>query len=329
MPYPLQQSLIDETAAGWAARRLGGGMSDEAGFERWLEADPHHAEAYGRAEAIWRLMGEGAGTDDLLAARRDALARARAGRGRPGGVRLDRRLVAAGLVAAVAAPVGGLWWSRHREGQDQLIQTALGEQRILTLSDGSRVTLDALSVMRVRYTASSRAIDLVAGRAYFEVAKDATRPLRVSAGPRTVTAVGTAFSVRREPRETTVVLTEGKVAVSNHESATTLAVLRPGQSMVLVDGMRAGPPQAIDLDGALAWRRGQVVFDNVSLADAAAEMNRYSTLQVVVADARLRSLRISGTFNTGESRAFVEAMQSYFPIRVRSTATTVELHAVP
>jgi transmembrane sensor len=310
----LQQSLIDEAAAGWAARRLGDGAFDQADFERWLTRDPAHGEAYDRAEAAWRLIGE-------------ALARARSHRPKP--VWRDRRLLAAALVLSVATPAGGLWWLRGRGGQDELIQTALGEQRTLTLSDGSRVTLDALTVMRVRYTASLRSIDLVAGRAYFEVAKDASRPLRVRAGPRTVTAVGTAFSVRRESRETTVVLAEGKVAVSDHESAATLAMLRPGQSMVLVDGLRADAPLKVDLDRALAWRKGQVVFEDVALADAAAEMNHYSTLQVVVADPRLRGLRVSGTFNAGESRAFVEAVQTYFPIRVHDTATTVELHAAP
>lgn len=323
MTNPLQQSLIDEAAAGWAARRLAGDEADEAGFARWLDQNLAHAEAYDRAEAAWRLIGEGAGTPDVLAARRDALARAR----RPKVVRFDRRLVAAGLVAAVAAPLGGAWWWSRRREDDQLIQTALGEQRTLTLADGSRVTLDALTVMRVRYTPGLRSIDLAAGRAYFEVAKDASRPMRVRAGPRTVTALGTAFSVRREPRETIVVLAEGKVSVSNHESAQALAVMHPGQTMVLGDGLGVSPPSAVDLDRALAWRRGQVVLDNVALADAAAEMNHYSTLQVVVADARLRSLRVSGTFNAGDSAAFVEAVQSYFPVRVEKRAATVELHA--
>lgn len=327
MSNPLQETLIDETAAGWAARRLSGGASDEAGFARWLAEDAAHEEAYARAEAVWRLMGEGAGADDMLALRREALARARSGHRRATGP--DRRAIAAGIVAAIAAPVGGLWWLRHRAQQGTLFQTALGEQRKLILSDGSRVTMDALSVMRVRYTAAERSIDLVQGRAYFEVAHDTSRPLRVHAGPRTVTAVGTAFSIRREPRETTVVLAEGKVAVSNHESAVTLAMMQPGQTMLLIDGVRASGPKSVDLDRALAWRKGQVVFDNLALADAAAEMNRYSTLQVVVADPSLRKLRISGTFNTGESRAFVEAIQSYFPVRAQSTATTVELRAAP
>lgn len=321
---PPRQILIDETAAGWAARRLGGAASDEAGFTRWLADDPAHEEAYARAEAVWRLMGEGAGTDGVLTLRREALQRARARRSG-----WSRRAVAAGVVAAIAAPVGGLWWMRHRAGQGALFQTALGEQRTLTLSDGSRVTMDALTVMRVRYTAEARSIDLVAGRAYFEVAHDASRPLRVHAGPRTVTAVGTAFSVRREPRETTVVLAEGKVAVSDHESATVLAVMRPGQSLLMVDGLQAGRPASADLGRLLAWRQGEMIFDDVALVDAAAEMNRYSTLQVVVADPRLARLRISGRFYAGQSRAFVEAIQSYFPVRAKSTATTVELHAAP
>ena len=326
MSNPLRQTLIDEAAAAWAARRLGDGPADEAGFARWQAEDPAHAEAYVRAEAAWRLVGEGAGTEGLLALRRQALHRARRPARRPG---LDRRAIAAGLAAAIAAPAAGLWWTRRRGPEGELFQTALGEQRTLTLSDGSRVTLDALSVMRVRYAEAVRSIDLVQGRAYFEVAHDAARPLRVHAGPRTVTAVGTAFAVRREPRETTVVLAEGKVAVSDHESPVTLATMTPGQSMLLVDGVRAGAPTRADLDQALAWRRGQMVFDNVALADAAAEMNRYSTLQVVVADPSLRALRISGTFKAGETRAFVEAIQSYFPVRAESTAATVELRAAP
>lgn len=327
MSNPLRQTLIDEAAAAWAARRLGGDMADEANFERWLDQDLAHVEAYDRAEAVWRLMGEAAGTDALFAARRDALARARS---RPHETaKLDRRLIAAGVIAAIAAPIGGLWWRRLAGEQSALFQTALGEQRTVTLSDGSRVTLDALSVMRVRYTGAARSIDLVQGRAYFEVAHDARRPLRVHAGPRTVTAVGTAFSVRREPRETTVVLAEGRVAVSNHESASSLALLTPGQSMLLVDGERPGAPQTAHLDRDLAWRQGQLIFDDVALADAAAEMNRYSTLQVVVADPRLKSLRISGAFKAGQSRAFVEAVQLYFPVRAESTATTIELRAAP
>jgi len=322
----MRQTLIDETAAGWAARRLGQAVSDEAGFARWLAEDPAHEEAYARAEGVWRLVGEAAGTDGLLDMRRQALQRARARRSPS---RWDRRALAAGLVVAIAAPAGGLWWMRHRATQGELFQTALGEQRTLTLSDGSRVTMDALTVMRVRYTAAARSIDLAAGRAYFEVAKDAGRPLRVHAGPRTVTAVGTAFSVRREPRETTVVLAEGKVAVSDQESPATLALMRAGQSLLLVDGVRASGPVDADLDRDLAWRRGQLIFDNVALADAAAEMNRYSTLQVVVADPRLRKLRISGAFNAGQSRAFVEAVQSYFPVRATGSADTVELRGAP
>lgn len=328
MSNPLEQSLIDETAAGWAARRLGGAGADEAGFARWLAEDPAHAEAYDRAEAAWRLIGQEAGTEGLMALRRDALARARARRPDRSFSR-DRRLIAAGLVAAVAAPVAGALWLKWGRQQDQLVQTGLGEQRTLTLPDGSRVTLDAMTVMRIRYTPGLRAIDLVGGRAYFEVAKDPSRPLRVRAGPRTVTALGTAFSVRREPRETTIVLAEGKVSVSNHESAAVLAIVRPGQAMVLGDGLAATAPRTVDLNRALAWRRGQVVLDNVSLDEAAAEMNHYSTLQVVVADARLRGLRVSGTFNAGDNAAFVEAVQSYFPVQVKKTATTVELHAAP
>ena len=321
------QTLIDEAAAGWAARRLSGEHADglEA-FERWLAESPFHAEAYGRAEASWRLIGDSAAAAELAAMRRAALDRYRdrRGRDRP---RLDRRAIAAVVVGLTVAPLATVWWLRTRAPHEEILQTGLGEQRTMTLPDGTRVSLDAMTLARVNYTSALRTIDLVSGRAYFEVAKDAERPLRVRAGPRTVTAIGTAFSVEREPATTSVLLSEGKVSISNHESRAAIAYLTPRQELVLVDGGTVTRRDGVDVDRALAWRAGKLVFDNVYLQDAAARMNRYSTVQIVCVDSRTQKLRISGIFRAGESGAFVEAVQSYFPVEARISPTTIELRS--
>ena len=323
------QILIDETAAGWAARRLSGEhAADRGAFERWLAQSPSHVEAYGRAEAAWRLIGDSAATAELAAMRRAALERFRdrpgRGAGRP---RFDRRAVAAAIVGLTAAPLAAVWWLRSRAPHEEILQTGLGEQRTVVLPDGTRLSLDAMTLARVNYTPAFRTIDLVSGRAYFEVAKDADWPLRVRAGPRTVTAIGTAFSVEREPATTSVLLTEGRVSISNHESQAAIAYLEPRQELVLVDGGAVARRDGVDVDRALAWRAGKLVFDNVDLQDAAARMNRYSTVQIVCADSRTRRLRISGIFRAGESDAFVEAVQSYFPVEARASSTTIELRS--
>ena len=319
--------MIDETAAGWAARRLSGESADDRpAFERWLAESPAHEEAYGRAEAAWRLIGEAAGAPELITLRRQALDRAR-GRRRHGGLRLDRRAVAAAIVGLTAAPLATLWWSRARAPHEEILQTGLGEQRTVTLPDGTRLSLDAMTLARVNYTPAFRTIDLVSGRAYFEVAKDAGRPLRVRAGPRTVTAIGTAFTVEREAATTSVLLMEGRVSVSNHESRTAIAYMDPRQELTMVDGGAMARRADIDVDRALAWRGGKLVFDNVRLQDAAARMNRYSTVQIVCVDTRTQGLRISGIFRAGESHAFVEAVQSYFPVEAQASSATIELRS--
>jgi transmembrane sensor len=321
--------LIDEVAAGWAVRRLSGDhVDDPEAFERWLAQSPSHVEAYGQAEAAWRLIGDSAATAELAALRRAALERFRDRRGR--GVdrpRFDRRAVAAAVVGLTAAPLAAIWWLRSRAPHEEILQTSLGEQRTVVLSDGTRLLLDAMTLARVNYTPAFRTIDLVSGRAYLEVAKDAERPLRVRAGPRTVTAIGTAFSVERDAATTSVLLAEGRVSISNHESRTAIAYLEPRQELALVDGGAVTRRDGVDVERALAWRAGKLVFDNVYLQDAAARMNRYSTVQIVCVDSRTQRLRISGIFRAGESSAFVEAVQSYFPVEARTSSTTIELRS--
>jgi transmembrane sensor len=92
-------------------------------------------------------------------------------------------------------------------------ETPLGEQRSITLDDGSSVQLNALSAIRVGYSSEQRSVELVRGQALFEVAKDAGRPFIVASGTTRVRAVGTQFDVNRKGASTVVTVIEGRVAV--------------------------------------------------------------------------------------------------------------------
>ena len=74
--------------------------------------------------------------------------------------------------------------------------------------------------------------------------------------------------------------------------------------------------RATDGDKATSWRRGKLVFDSARLADAIAEVNRYSDTKIQLADPSLGNIRISGSFSTGRSDIFVEAVTTYFQIEV-------------
>ena len=317
-------STVEDQAAAWFLRlRDGGDSGVRAELDGWLAADPAHGQAFDAVRATWALFGDQAAAPELLVMRRDALARAhRAGGRRWGGIQIGRRSVAAGLTALVAAPLGAVWWLNARATPGRAYRTGLGEQRTVTLGDGSRVSLDANTVLKVAYSRDLRLIEFATGRAQFEVAKDATRPLKVRAGAKTITALGTAFTVERQAEHVVVTLVEGRVAVTE-DGAAAATEMKPQQQLVLIPG---GPPvlrQEVDTDRAMAWREGKLVFDDETLADAAQRLNNYSAVKLVIEGDAVRNLRISGIFKAGDTPAFVEAVKAYFPVDAQASDATV------
>jgi len=318
-PHP----TAHDEAAVWLLRlRAQGDAGTRAALEAWLAADPGHAAAFDAVCSAWSLFGDQAAAPELLAMRRDALSRAhRAGGARWAGPQIGRRSLAAGIAAVVAAPLGALWWFSARSSSGLAYRTGLGEQRTVTLEDGSRLSLDAHTVLKVAYSRDLRLIELATGRAHFEVAKDPARPMKVRAGAKTITALGTAFTVERQAEHVVVTLVEGRVAVSDDGAAPT--EMRPQQQLVLAPNTPPVLHQEVDVDRAMAWREGKLVFDDETLAGAAARMNNYSPLKVVVEGDAVRNLRISGIFKAGDTPAFVEAVKAYFPVDAQTSDATV------
>ena len=314
---------VYEEAAAWVLRLTDDVAAHQADFEAWRSRSPSHAQAFSEAAAAWALLGEQATSPELLARRRDALARAhRIGRRRWAGPAVSRRALAAGIAAAVAAPLAVYGWSRLRASPEEVFQTAHGEQRMIVLADGSRMAMDARTLVKVAYSRNLRSIELVAGRASFEVAKDPSRPLKVRVDGRTVTAVGTVFTVEREPGAVVVMLVEGRVAVERAQAQS--IAMTAGQELTLADAGSATLRENIDAEQALAWREGKLIFDDETLASAAARMNNYGAPEIAVEGAA-RNLRISGVFKAGETEAFVEAVENYFPVRASRAGATIIL----
>jgi transmembrane sensor len=327
----LSDSIVHEEAARWLMR-LGEAPDDAAifqAFEDWRDAAPEHRQAFEAVQESWALFGDQAAAPELLVLRRDALGRA-GGIGRRRG--FDRRAVAAGLAALAAGPLAVYGWRRLHPDARQTLRTAVGEQRTVTLSDGSRVSLDANTLVKVAYSPALRLAEVVEGRAHFEVAKDKARPMKVRAGTRTVTALGTAFTVEHEGARVVVTLVEGRVAVTETAPARGGAPppakeLAPQQQLVFAADATPLMHEAVDVERAMAWREGKLVFDDESLADAVARVNNYSRVKIVVEDAPARALKISGIFNAGDTPAFVEAVQSYFPVDVSTDESTVQIRS--
>lgn len=309
-----------EQAAAWVVR-----LHDEPSavdlerFELWCDQDQRHERAFDEALAAWINVGEHATAPKLLAMRHAALGRARRAERK-----WDWRALAAAVCLLALAPIIGAVWYSMRPPAEQTLKTAHGEQRVMVLSDGTRMSLDAMSEVRVRYTPDVRNLELIAGRANFEVAKDITRPLKVRVGPRVVTALGTVFSVERESADVIVTLVEGSVAVTTRDVPNSHIQLHPRQELRITDSGQVSLREGIDPAQALAWREGKLIFDDEPLRAVAARMNKYGAIRIDVTG-EANELRVGGVFKAGDTTAFVDAMQSYFPLAVSHDSSSVTL----
>jgi transmembrane sensor len=200
-------------------------------------------------------------------------------------------------------------------------ETLVGEQQVVMLDDGTRVSLNTNSKVAILYSEDERRVRLDRGEAMFEVTKDPTRPFVVTSGDEQVRALGTTFIVRRESGKTAVTLLEGKVEVRGDAQA--IAVLAPGQRVTVTPTSGAALDRP-SVEAVSAWRRGEVVFEDATLLEVAEELNRYSNGNLVVADPSLASLRISGVFSTSDLGEAARAIAELHNLRIRRDAGNLQ-----
>jgi transmembrane sensor len=305
-------SLIAARAAYWVAR-MGSDQrtrADDEALARWLDENAAHRTQFDAQKALWDQIG--ALSDDPVA--RQILGRARK---EPGGQddaevaaasRVSRRsLFFGGAVAAAAAMMGAFWLAAGTE-----FSTRPGQQRNVTLADGSTVTLDTDTRIDVALDDGERRVRLRSGQAYFDVAPDKARPFRVLVEGNEIRALGTEFNVRRDGRRTEVYLAHGSVAIRKRG---TEIILRPGQQ-ALISPAKAPRIVTAEPDRMQSWRQGKLIFDATPLAEAVAEVNRYGGKPIRLADAATGRIKVSGVFHVGRSEAFVESVTVALPIEV-------------
>jgi transmembrane sensor len=329
-------------AARWFARQRSGEMTHDARLELrlWLEEEPANTAAYAEVRRAWGGSGSVRSDPRVLAMREHWKSVDAAPAWFPG------RAVAASIVAAllvVASIAGWQVWSGPKPLADAVYRTAVGERRTVELPDGSVVTLNTRTVLRTQRNGDRRLIFLEEGQAFFQVAKHPERPFVVTAAGRTITALGTAFDVRVDDDEFKVTLVEGKVRVESVVPA--IQQRTPGsqapaitnapdvQATEMVAGSQLIAPANEDwritrtnVETETSWTKGRLIFNRERLRDVVDELNRYSDRKIVLADADLADVPISGTFKPGDVSSFVAAMEEYRMARGgRVSQHTVEL----
>ena len=247
--------------------------------------------------------------------------------------RFRRRFFAVAVAATLVLASSGVYLVLSSNGQRYV--TPIGGITSVPMADGSNVTLNTDSQIRIALTDSERRVELGHGEAFFEVSKDPGRPFIVRAGSKRVIAVGTKFSDRREGDDIEVVVTEGRVRVEDRAARrdsradgsadvflTPGSIARAGEAGVLVQ--RKTLPEA---EEQLSWRTGVLMFRDQNLGEAAAEFNRYNVRKIVIQDPSVASLKIEGNFRATNVEGFVRLLESGFPVRAKTQADQILLTA--
>ncbi len=296
---------IERHAAQYVQRRHVWDWSetDQAELDQWIAQSLAHRAAYLRLEHVWQRSGRLNALGLETAAPRK---------------RMWPLLMKIAAAIAIVSVIGGatLYMSAPR---DRIYATQVGGHETVTFADGSKIELNTDTKIRARMTTDQRIVWLDRGEAYFQVKHDALHPFVVMVGNRRVTDIGTKFVVRRDGREVQVAVTQGRVTFDAPGIDKQVALLTPGDVATLRAGavsIARKPEQA--LNDSLEWRRGMLVFRHTTLADAAAEFNRYNREKLVIANPQVASLTVVGTFRATNVEAFTDAAQTVFGLHVES-----------
>ena len=315
---------IERQAADWLAQQASNTWSaaDQAQLTQWLESSTANTVAYLRLEAAWSQANR---LKALGVASRPERSMPHRSRRRSVWSRFRAMSSAAGVMLVMTLGVLGYLWFPGGAS----LRTPIGAVTAVPLADGSKVTLNTDSQIRIAVTDRERRINLGRGEAFFEVARDPTRPFVVVAGHCRVIALGTQFSVWREADEVRVVVTEGRVRVERSDTpasddpATEIAagsIAHAGDAGVLVEHKRPD-----EVEETLGWRRGFLFFHDLPLAAAIAEFNRYNQNKIVIDSPAIAGIRISGSFRSTNVSGFVHLLRDGFSINVEQRGEQIVL----
>ncbi len=295
-------SKTQDQALAWFARLQDSkaNQHDRAEFADWLAASPANQAAYDKVAQLWQSPALNVALSQYAAIPLPQ----RQQRLRP------QRWAAA---ACIALTSGWLLLSSgliERWQADAL--TSTGEQRRIVLSDGSAVTLNTDTALAFNTVGERRGVKILSGEAYFEVQPDKTRPFIVETDQGTVRVVGTRFSVKT-----------GDITQIDVESGIVVCAGQQGDSRQLTAGQHTsitgqGVATVTDIDAgrAFAWLNGRLIFQDQPLAEVIAELDRYHPGAIVITDAKLAQIRVTGNYKLESTAAIVRALADITGARV-------------
>ncbi|WP_343616831.1 FecR domain-containing protein [Novosphingobium sp.] len=233
-----------------------------------------------------------------------------------------RRGAIAAALALVALTGGTLAWRQFGSGEAKpLLIAATSEPITTTLQDGSSVSLSRDGKVEVQLKPHQRLLRQIGGEAYYEVAKDHTRPFTVEASGYRVTALGTRFNVAPGPAGLVVDLLSGRVRIETARGGDAPVFLTAGQRFIGGAHPHVAPadPSAAD------WRTGRLVFNDLPLAEVAQRLSGYSGRRIGIGGPGVGALRFSGVLRWDRPEDWGAAFEATLPVRVEQAPDGIEI----
>lgn len=236
-----------------------------------------------------------------------------------------------GTLAAASLLVATVAGTQRRPASERppepiVYETGRGEQRQLTLPDGSTIMMGPEAHIEVQLLLTQRIFRLTTGEAIFTAAHDPLRPFRVYAGLGWIEDIGTAFDVRSDPDQVTVTVIQGEVEVGTpgpdskpgqDQPRMAAATIRLSHDQQLSFGMIRGPVHAVDARRTTAWRDGQLAYIDQPLENVVADLRRYSMKDIVMEDPAVGALHYTGTVSIGELDHWATGLARVYPVQVQ------------
>lgn len=259
-------SEIENTAAMWVVKTTQRELNaqENSEFQHWVNASKEHANAYYHARQIWALTSynqQSRKTEKPIKATKSFVK-----------VSVAASILVCGLVTL-------LWWGENQEQIDY--QARIGEVQHIILPDGSQVDLDSGAQLQLAFDGQYRQVNLLQGRAYFSVSPitgSELRPFQVKARNGVTQALGTEFAIDNEG---------DNVGVSVYQHSVKISLLS-GQELTVKAGsftqyqQQILPTIPLAKQASEGWREGQIIFQQQTLSEITAEINRYYKKRIII-----------------------------------------------
>lgn len=307
-PEPNDTQL--EQAAHWYACLRDGHASEQqkAQWNAWLNANPLHKQA-------WQWVEQMSAEFDPLrqapqqSAQTLTLANQRL---------KTRRQFLTGLAALSGTGLlGWLGWQTELYPNNLMAygadyRTETGEQRQITLADGTHIWLNTQTAINLQYSDKARRIQLLRGEIYIETATDAQRPFSVANTHGLMTALGTAFTIRQEKEQTLLAVYQGAVKIRTQNGDQQI-IEAGSQTHFNKNNIALYQPAEL---ARQVWKRGILAIDNLTLREVIDELNRYHKGHISLAP-EISHLTVYGNFPIQDTQRVLNMLASALPIQIK------------